>query len=83
VGVAGGAQYNSASQYRMNIASALQQSANSSLQNSVATKPTLNINEGATLNVFVAHDLDFYSVRSSFLQVASDDRAFVYRGDHG
>jgi type IV secretion system protein VirB10 len=66
IGVGSNAQYNSASQYRMNIAQALQKSANSSLKSSISRKPTLKINEGAALNVFVAHDLDFYSVRSSF-----------------
>lgn len=55
-------QYNSSSQYRMAIAQSFQQSADSSLQNTLQTKPTLKIDQGAAINVFVAHDIDFYAV---------------------
>lgn len=55
-------QYNSASQYRMAIAQSFQQSANNSLQDSMQIKTTLTIDQGAAINVFVAHDIDFYSV---------------------
>lgn len=61
-GVNNADQYNSASQYRMAIAQSFQQSADSSLQNTLQTKPTLIIDQGAAINVFVAHDIDFYSV---------------------
>ena len=55
-------QYNSASQYRMAIAQSFQQSANNSLQDSMQIKTTLTIDQGSAINVFVAHDIDFYSV---------------------
>lgn len=62
VGVTTGDQYNSASEYRTAIAQSFQQSANDSLQNSTQMGPTLRIYQGAEINVFVAHDLDFYNV---------------------
>ena len=55
-------QYNSASQYRMAMAQSFQQSANNSLQDSMQIKTTLTIDQGAAINVFVAHDIDFYGV---------------------
>lgn len=58
-------QYNSAAQYRMAIAQSFQQSANASLQNSLPTRPTLSIHQGAAINVFVAHDIDFYAVMNA------------------
>jgi type IV secretion system protein VirB10 len=58
-------QYNSAAQYRMAIAQSFQQSADTSLQNTIQTKPTLTVDQGAAINVFVAHDIDFYSVMKS------------------
>lgn len=61
-GVSTSDQYNSAAQYRTAIAQSFQQSANNSLQNTLPTKPTISINQGALINVFVAHDIDFYSV---------------------
>jgi type IV secretion system protein VirB10 len=61
-GVNNGDQYNSAAQYRMAISQSFQQSANNSLQGTLATQPTLSIDQGASINVFVAHDIDFYSV---------------------
>ena len=61
-GVNGQDEYNSMSQYRMNIAGGFQQAANQTLQQDMQVKPTLQINQGASINVFVAHDLDFYRV---------------------
>ncbi|MFO8710672.1 TrbI/VirB10 family protein [Legionella pneumophila serogroup 1] len=61
-GVNGQDEYNSRSQYRMNIASSFQQAANQTVQQDMQTRPTLQINQGASINVFVAHDLDFYRV---------------------
>ncbi|HHU0119986.1 TPA: TrbI/VirB10 family protein, partial [Legionella pneumophila] len=61
-GVNGQDEYNSRAQYRMNIASSFQQAANQTLQQDMQTRPTLQINQGASINVFVAHDLDFYRV---------------------
>jgi type IV secretion system protein VirB10 len=61
-GVKGQDQYNSASQYRMGIATSLQQSAGQTLEQDMQIKPTLQINQGARITVFVARDLDFYKV---------------------
>lgn len=61
-GVHGQDEYNSMSQYRMNIAGSFQQAANQTLQQDMQTRPTLQVNQGSTINVFVAHDLDFYRV---------------------
>ncbi len=55
-------QYNSASEYRSAIAQSFRQSAQQSLQSNASTKPTLHVYQGAKLTVFVAHDVDFYSV---------------------
>jgi len=61
-GVKGQDEYNSMSQYRMNIAGSFQQAANQMLQQDMQTRPTLQVYQGASINVFVAHDLDFYRV---------------------
>lgn len=61
-GVNGQDAYNSGSQYRMNIANNFQQTANQTLEKDMQTNPTLQINQGTQINVFVAHDLDFYRV---------------------
>lgn len=61
-GVNGQDEYNSIAQYRMNIAGNFQQAANQTMQQDMQTKPTLQVNQGASINVFVAHDLDFYRV---------------------
>jgi len=63
-GVNSQAEYNSLSQYRMNIAGSFQQASNQTLQQDMRILPTLQINQGAAINVFVAHDLDFYHVAS-------------------
>lgn len=55
-------QYNSASQYRMAIANSFQQTAGQTLDKAVNIPPTLQVNQGAKINVFVAHDLDFHNV---------------------
>lgn len=55
-------QFNSASQYRMAIANSFQQTAGQTLDKSVNIPPTLQVNQGAKINVFVAHDLDFHNV---------------------
>lgn len=64
-GVRGQDEYNSMSQYRMNIAGSFQQAANQTIQQDMQTRPTLQVNQGASINVFVAHDLDFYRVAGS------------------
>ena len=55
-------QYNSAQAYRMAMAESFQQSAAGTLQQTISLKPTLVRYQGATINVFIAHDLSFYNV---------------------
>jgi len=55
-------QYNSAQAYRIAMAESLQSSATGTLQQTISTKPTLVRYQGATINVFIAHDLSFYNV---------------------
>jgi type IV secretion system protein VirB10 len=55
-------QYNSASQYRMALANSFQQTSGQTLEKSINIAPTLQINQGTRINVFVAHDLDFAGV---------------------
>lgn len=61
-GVNGQDQYNSMSQYRMNVAGSFQQAANQTLQQDMQQSTTLQTNQGAEIKIFVAHDLDFYRV---------------------
>lgn len=61
-GVSGKDEYNSMSQYRMNIAGSFQQAANQTLQQEARTNTTAQTNQGDSINIFVAHDLDFYHV---------------------
>lgn len=68
-------QYNSATQYRMVIAQSFRQSAQQSVQGTLAMKPTLHIYRGTTINVFVAQDLSFYQVLKN--TVALHDRALL------
>lgn len=61
-GVGNQNEFNSASQYRMAMSNSFQQASGQSLEGSMGIKPTLSINQGADINIFVAHDLDFHSV---------------------
>ncbi len=61
-GVGNQTEFNSASQYRMAVSNSFQQASGHALEGSANMKPTLSINQGAEINVFVAHDLDFKSV---------------------
>ena len=51
---------NATQAYRMAISNSFQQSAQESLQDTKSIKPTLHVHQGALINVFVAHDLNFY-----------------------
>ncbi|RAP36662.1 hypothetical protein B1207_07620 [Legionella quinlivanii] len=62
-GVNGQDRYNSEAQYRMAIASSFQQTAGQAVNAGMAIRPTLQVNQGTLINVFVAHDLDFYGVK--------------------
>lgn len=59
-GVSSQDQYNSKAQYRMAVANSFQQAANQTLEQDMVIKPTLQINQGEKINVFVAQDLDFF-----------------------
>lgn len=61
VGVNPDDQFNSASAYRQALANSFNQTAQQSLQNTTVIQPTLLINQGTKINVFVARDLDFYN----------------------
>ncbi|OGT30624.1 MAG: hypothetical protein A3E87_06590 [Gammaproteobacteria bacterium RIFCSPHIGHO2_12_FULL_35_23] len=61
-GVNASDQPNSANQYQQSIAEAFQQSSQDSLDQNLNIKPTINIYQGKLINVFVAEDLDFYTV---------------------
>lgn len=76
-GVGSRAQYNSAAQYRMAISQSFQKSAQQSLQRSVPMKPTIHIDQGANINVFVAHDLSFYQVLKSAVHLPRPAPYFV------
>lgn len=65
-GVGSQDEYNSKSQYRMGIASSLQNSAKQTLEQDMQIKPTLSIDQGARINIFVAHDLDFHAVGAAY-----------------
>jgi type IV secretion system protein VirB10 len=61
-GVNGQTEYNSESQYRTAISGSFQQASKQSLEQDMMIKPTLQINQGTRINVFVAHDLDFNGI---------------------
>lgn len=64
-------QNNSSAQYRMAISQSFQQSAEQSLQGTLAIKPTLHIHQGTSIHVFVARDLSFYKVlKKSMIDVS-------------
>jgi type IV secretion system protein VirB10 len=69
-------RYNSASQYRAALANNFQNASGQSLQANSVIKPTLSINQGAEIIVFVSHDLDFKGVG-----VANNQGPQVIRGD--
>ena len=46
-------EYNSVSQYRMNIASNFQQAANQTLMQDIGMRPTMQIDQGSSINIFV------------------------------
>jgi type IV secretion system protein VirB10 len=53
-------QYNSSAAYRQAIADSFSQTAQSTLQTMGSIKPTLYVDQGRKISVFVARDLDFY-----------------------
>ncbi len=63
MGVTNNASYNAAQAYRMAMANSLNQTAQQTLQQQTTIPPTLWVNQGSPIQVFVAQDLDFRSVR--------------------
>lgn len=65
VGVANNASYNATQAYRLAIANSLNQTAQQTLQQQTTIPPTLWVNQGSPIQVFVAHDLNFRSARQA------------------
>lgn len=61
IGVDAATQFNSAAAYRDAIAASFSQTAEDTLESTGVIKPTLYVNQGTKINVFVARDLDFYN----------------------
>lgn len=66
MGVTNNTPYNAAQAYRMAISNSLNQTAQQTLQQGIIP-PTLWIHQGTPLQVFVAHDVDFSSVKKETL----------------
>lgn len=62
VGVGSYDQPNSANQYREAVGNAFQKAAQNAMSSNLKIKPTLHIYQGNAINVFVARDVDLYSV---------------------
>lgn len=62
IGVDDSTQENSASNYRQNIADSFSQAASESFSQNGQIGPTLHVNQGKRINIFVAKDIDFSSV---------------------
>jgi len=65
VGVAENTSYNATQAYRIAVANSLNQTAQQALQQQGMIPPTLWINQGSPIQVFVAHDLDFKAVNQT------------------
>ncbi|MAR83461.1 MAG: hypothetical protein CMF55_01540 [Legionellales bacterium] len=63
VGVSSSDGNNSASTFRANVSDHLQDAAQASLSANSSIKPTLSVYQGSAIQIFVAKDLSFYSVR--------------------
>ncbi len=75
IGVGTQNEYNSAAQYRTAIAESFQDSSKEALKTDMRTKPSLHVYQGATLNVFVAHDLSFYRALKHSIELPRHDGA--------
>ncbi|MBV52640.1 MAG: hypothetical protein CL816_01080 [Coxiellaceae bacterium] len=64
VGVSSSDNNNSSSEFREHVANHLQQASQDSVSSRSHIKPTLSVNQGSLLKVFVAKDLSFYDVGS-------------------
>ena len=54
-------QFNSAAAYREALSNSFNQTAQNTLRNTGVIQPTLTINQGSKMSVFVARDLDFFN----------------------
>lgn len=68
IGVSSGDNYNAAQAYRVGVAESLSQTANQSLKQTGIISPTLVVNQGKPIIVFVAHDLNFADVMKQSAQ---------------
>jgi type IV secretion system protein VirB10 len=62
VGVEADDRLNSESYYRIAVAESLNQTARQSLQQNAGRPPTLTVDQGKAIVVFVAHDLSFHAI---------------------
>jgi type IV secretion system protein VirB10 len=76
IGVGTEDQYNSASFYREEVASSFSAAANDALDNSLPRGPTLHINQGKPITLFVAADISFESVYADQL---NNNHAMVFK----
>ena len=75
LGVSSDTQANSANVYQQSIANAFQQSAQNSLGQQTSIQPTLHINQGDAVTVFVTNDIDLYAVLHSNRHNADEDNS--------
>lgn len=68
VGVSGSDNYNASQGYRQAVSQSLAQSSNNSLQQNTSIPPTLHIEQGKPIMVFVAKDLNFGSAMQKINQ---------------
>lgn len=80
VGVNGDDQYNSSAAYRMAIAGSFNQTAKQTLQNTGVIPPTLEVDQGTKISVFVARDLDFYDALNGGNQDNSQATGSLFQG---
>lgn len=80
VGVNSGDQYNSATAYRQAIAGSFNQTAKQTLQNTGEIPPTLYVNQGTKITVFIARDLDFYDALNGGRQDDSQSTGSLFQG---
>jgi type IV secretion system protein VirB10 len=81
LGVNSADQYNSAAAYRMAIAASFNQTAQQNLKNTGVIPPTLYINQGTKISVFVARDLDFYDALNSENQGYTQNTGSLFKGN--
>lgn len=76
IGVGTEDQYNSAAFYREEVASSFSAAANEALDNSLPRGPTLHVNQGKPITLFVASDISFENVYADQLK---NNHVMVFR----